>query len=134
MQFSCKYRLLAKQLHQAVFVRIPIGYAFPCHTTFHRSLSHSSRNLGDKAWVYGFGDEIEWSESKVVNTIDVVNHIGNRLFGQVGNGMHSSHFHFFVDGCGVYIECTTEDIGETNNVVYLVGIVGTSRGDKHIRA
>ena len=127
MQFSGKHSFLAKQLHQTVFVRFPIGYVFSCHATFHGRLSHSRRNLGDKAWVYGLGDEIERSESKVVNTIDVVNHIRNRLFGQVGNGVHGGHFHFFIDGCGVYIECTAEDVRKTNNVVYLVGIVGTSR-------
>ena len=58
--------------------------------------------------------------------IYVVHNIGHRLLGKVGNGMHCSQFHLFVDGGGVNVERTTEDIGETYYIIYLVGIVRAS--------
>ena len=58
--------------------------------------------------------------------IHIVHHIRNRLLGQVGNGVYGSHLHLLVDSRRVNVEGSTEDIGETNHVVDLVGVVGTS--------
>ena len=46
--------------------------------------------------------------------------------------MNGSHFHIFVDGGCMHIQCSTEYIGETYNIVYLVGIVGTTCRHKNI--
>ena len=58
--------------------------------------------------------------------IHIVHHIRNRLLGQIGDSMNGSHLHLLVDGRSMNVEGSTEDIGETNHVVDLVGVVGTS--------
>ena len=65
--------------------------------------------------------------------ISLVHYIGYRLFGEVGDGMYCGDFHFFVDGLGLCVKCTAEDIGETDYIVYLVRIVGTAGGHQYIR-
>ena len=65
--------------------------------------------------------------------IHIVHHIRYRLLGQIGDGMYGSHLHLLVDGSGVYVKGTTEDIGETDHVVNLVGVVGTTRSHKRVR-
>ena len=59
--------------------------------------------------------------------IDIVHHIGHGLLGQIGDGVNGCQLHLLVDGCGVNVEGTTEDVGETDDVIDLVGIVGTTR-------
>ena len=46
--------------------------------------------------------------------------------------MYGGQFHLFVDGGGVYVEGTTEDIGEADDVIDLIGIVGTARGHQYV--
>ena len=58
--------------------------------------------------------------------IHIVHHIRNRLFGQIGDSMNGSHLHLLVDGRSMNVEGSTEDIGETDHVVNLVGVVRTS--------
>ena len=52
--------------------------------------------------------------------------VGYRLFCQIGNSVYGGDFHFFVDRLGMRIQSTTEDVRETDNIVNLVRIVGTS--------
>ena len=65
--------------------------------------------------------------------IDIIHHIGNRLFCQVGDGVNGSEFHFFVDGCRVNVEGTSENVGEANDIIDLIGIVGTTCRHEHVR-
>ena len=118
--------LLSEQLAQAVLVCVPVGDCLAGHTAFDSSLCHRCRYLGDKSWVNWFRDEIVATECQVVHVIYVVHHVGHRLLGKVGDGMHGSQLHLLVDSSGMHVERTTEDIWESDNVVYLVGIVATT--------
>ena len=132
MQVSGKLGFLTEHLHEPVFVFLPVGYLFSCHTTVDGCLCHSHAHLCNQSRVDGFWNEVFRSEGEVVDMIDIVHHIGHRLLGKIGNGINSSHFHLFVDGSGVDIERSPEDIRKSDDVVNLVGIVGTSSCHDHI--
>ena len=118
-----EFGLLTQQDGQRPLVLVPILDGLAGHTTVDGCLGDSSRNLRDEAWVNRLGNEIVASEVQVVNLIDVVHHIGHGLLGQVGNGVHGSQLHLFVDGGGMNVQGSAEDVGEANDVVDLVGIV-----------
>ena len=58
VQLACEFRLLSEQLHEALFVGIPIGYGTTGDTTFDGSFGHSGAHFGDKTWVDRFRNEI----------------------------------------------------------------------------
>ena len=113
-------------------VSIPVLDIFTGYTTFHGSMGHGDRHFCYQTWVYRFRNEVFRSESEVVYMISFVHYIGYGLFGQIGNSVHGSNFHFFVNGFGLCIQCTTEDIRETNHIVDLVRIVRTSGCHQYI--
>ena len=60
-----------------------------------------------------------------------VRHILPRQFGQrIGGG----NFHFVIDGPRPHVQRPPENIGESQNVVDLIGIVRTPRRNDHITA
>ena len=59
--------------------------------------------------------------------IGTIHNIGHRAASQFGNGARRSHFHFFVDGRSSHIQRTAENIGETNDIIDLIGIVRAPR-------
>ena len=66
--------------------------------------------------------------------INFIDYIRNRLLGQVSDSVYSCQLHFFVDGTCVNVECTAEDIWETDYVVDLVWIVRTACWHQDVRA
>ena len=104
------------------------------YSTFHRSFCYSARHLCDEAWVYRFRDEVFRTEGKVVYMVGRVNNIGYRLFCQIGDSVYGRNFHFFIDGFGMSVQCTTEDIRKADYIIYLVRIVGTSGCHQYIGA
>ena len=121
-----EFRLLSQQYAQRVLVFFPVSNILTGHATVNGSLCHSGAHLGDESWVNRLRNEVVASEGQVVYLIDIVHHVGNRLFGQVGNSHDGSHLHLLVDGLSVNVECSTEDVWEADNVVNLVGIVGAA--------
>ena len=65
--------------------------------------------------------------------VGFVHHVGYGLFGKIGDGVYGSNLHLFVDGLCLSIECAAEDIGEADNVVNLVRIVGTAGRHQYVR-
>ena len=118
--------LLTEQLAQFLLVLLPIFDRGASYAAFHGSLGYGSRNLGNQTWVYWLWNEVLRTECEVVYVIYVVHYVWHRLLSQVGDGVNGSHLHLLVDGTGVNVECTTEDIWETDNIVDLVWIVGTA--------
>ena len=44
--------------------------------------------------------------------------------------MYGGHLHFLIDSLGMYIQRTTEDVWEADNIINLIGVVAaTSRHD-----
>ena len=66
--------------------------------------------------------------------VSFVDHVGHRFLGQSGDGTYGSQFHFFIDGSGTGVEGTTENVGESDDIVDLVRIVGTSGRHQYVRA
>ena len=118
--------LLSQQHTQRVFVLLPVGDGLTGNTTIDGCTGHSGRHLRDESRIDGFGNEIVAAEVQVVYLVDIIHHIGNRLLGQVGNGMDGSKLHLLVDGSGMNVEGTTEDIGKAYHIINLVWIVSAA--------
>ena len=132
IQFLGKLSLLAQQDRKRVFILFPVVYLSASHSAINSSFGYGSADLGDESWIDGLGDEVFATKSQVVHLIDIVHHIGNGLLGQIGNSVNSGQFHLFVDGCGMNVKCTAEDIGEADHVVDLVRIVCTTGGHQGV--
>ena len=126
IQFLCELCLLTEQFAQFILISSPVCDGLSCNSTFDSGLCHGSGNLGDKTRVHGLGDKVQWSEREIVHLIDVVDNVRNRLLGQIGDGVYGSQLHLLIDGAGVNVQRSAEDIGEAYDVVYLVGIVGAA--------
>ena len=119
-------RLLSQQYAERILILVPVLNLLASHTAVDGSLSHGGAHLGDETWVNRFRNEVLATEAQVVHLIYIVHHIGHGLLGQIGNGVDGSQLHLLVDGCGVDVERTAEDVGESDDVVNLVGIVSTT--------
>ena len=126
IKFLCKFGLLSKKYGERAFVFVPVLYFASGYTTVNSSLGYSCRNLRDESRVNGFGDEIVASESQVVNLVDIVHNVRDRLLGQVCNGIYGSKLHLFVDSSSVNIQSSAENVGEADDIVDLVRVVCTS--------
>ncbi len=127
-----EFRFLSEQLAQAALVSVPVINRFACHAALDSCLCDRRTHLCDEARVYRFRYKIFGSEGQVIDMIDLIDHVGHRLLGQIGYGEHRCHLHFFVDCRRVNVECAAEDVGEAYDIVYLVGVVRASCGHQHI--
>ncbi len=134
VQVARELRLLSEQLLQVLLVRLPVGNLLACHATLYGSLGNGSAHLGDESRVYGLRDEVFRSEGEVVDVVYLVDHVGNGLLGEVGDGEYGSHLHLLVDGGSVHVEGSAEDVGESDDVVDLVGIVAAAGRHQHVGA
>src|ERR1700733_2389212 len=103
--------------------------------------SGAHRGLGDgggfphqHTGIEGFGDQIFTAELQTLDAVRAADGVGDIFFCQIGESVGCSELHFFVDGGGTNVEGSTENEGESENVVDLVGIVGASSGDDDITA
>ena len=114
-------------------VSVPVFDFCASHSAFHSSFCHCAGNFGDEAWIYRFRDKVFRTERKVVYVVGCVDYIRHRLFCQVGNGVYGRNFHFFVDCFSLSVQSTAEDIWETDYIINLVRIVGTSGSHQYVR-
>ena len=63
-----------------------------------------------------------------------INNVGNRLFCQICNSIHSSQFHFLIYRFCVYVKSSTEYIRESYDIIYLVRIIASSCWHKDVGA
>ena len=126
VEFAGEFRFLPKQLPQTLFVVLPVCDFMPSHPAFDGGFGYSGTYFGDESRIYGFGNEVFWPESELIDTVNLIYNVRNRLFGQIGNRPDSCHFHLFVDGRSVYIQCPTEDVRESDDIVDLVGVVASA--------
>ena len=126
VELLSQFSLLTEQYRQRTLVFIPVLDGLAGHATLDGSLGNGSTHLCDETRVNRFRNEVLATEGEVVHLIDIVDHVGYRLFGKIGNSVNGSQLHLFVDGGSVNVECTTEDVWETNHVVDLVRIVSTT--------
>ena len=133
IQLAGQLVFLSHQFSQVILVFIPVGNLFAGHSRFHGGLCYGHGHFGNQTRVDRFRDEVFGAETQVVYVVGFIDYIGHRFLCQVGDGVYGSQFHFFVDGCSACVECSTEDIRESDDIVYLVGIVGTSGRHQDIR-
>ena len=126
MECACELCLLSEELAQMLLVVIPVGNLPTGYAAVHGSLGHRSTYLCDKSRVYRFRNEVLRTEGEVIDMINLIYDVGHWFLGKLCYGFRRSHFHFLVDGRGMHVERTTEDIREANDIVYLVRLVGTS--------
>ena len=124
--------LLPHQCPQLLAVSLPVGDGTARHSTLHGRTGNRHRHLGNETRIDGFRNEIVGTEGEITHIVGAVHNIGNRTPCQVGNGTHGRHLHLFVDGGGSRIKSTSENVGETDDIVDLVGVVGTTRRHDYV--
>ncbi len=105
-----------------------------CNTTFHRRLNHSHGDHFDKTRIKGFRNKIFRAKLKGFIGIGRGHHVGRFFCSQIGNGSYCSHLHFFINGRCTAVQCAAENKREAQNIVDLIRVVGTTRGQNSIRA
>ena len=130
----CELRFTAHKFEKLLFVTLPIGYNLACNSAFNSSFGNGGRDLHQQARVYRLWNEIVPAEREVPHLVHLVHNFGNRLLCKVGYSLYGCQLHLFVNGCCSHVECTAEYVGETNYVVYLVGVIAAAGAHKHIGA
>ena len=125
---------LPHQFAQVLAVSLPVLDGLACHAAFHCGACHGHRNLRDEARVHGFRNEVVGAEGEVAHVVGAVHDVGHGTACEVGYGSGCRHLHFLVNRRGSRVERTSEDVGETDYVVDLVGIVCAPRAHQHVGA
>ena len=124
----------AEAFRQLGFVGIPVQDWELGNASFHGCAGHCWSNRSEQAGVDGLGDNVLPTKNEVVFAVSHVDHIGNRLFGQIGQSTYGGQLHFFIDHFGAHVECTAKDIRETQNVVDLIGVIAAASGEDDVFA
>ena len=114
---------LPQHLAQVLLVGLEVLDRRACHTALHGGLGDRCTDLCYQPRVDRFRNEVLRSESQVVHMIDLIHYVRYGLLGQAGNRFYGCHLHLLVDGLGMDVQCAAEDVGESDDVVDLVGIV-----------
>ena len=133
IQLAGQFGFITHQFAQVNTVSIPVFNFSAGHSAFHSSFCHCAGNFGDEAWIYRFRDKVFRAEREVVHVVCRINYIGYRLFCQISDSVYGCNLHLFVDSFSVSIQSTAEDIRETDYIINLVRIVGTSGSHQYVR-
>ena len=126
-ELTDKLVVVTHHVTQTVVVGIPIGNRLAGHATFDSGLGHSDGHIGQQTRIERLRNQVFLTEGKALRVVSNVHHIRNRLVGKGCNSAHGSVLHVFVDAGGANVEGSTENVGETDNVVHLVRIVAAAR-------
>ena len=127
-----EFIIVPHHLTQMVGVALPVGDRLARHARVDSGFRHGARYTGQQAGIERFRKDIVASESGSFQLIGGVHHVGDRLLGKVGDGVDGGPLHLLVDRLGVRIQGAAEDIRESQHVVDLVRIVGTSGSEDDI--
>ncbi len=126
--------VVAHHLAQVVAVTIPVGDRLARDARFDGRLGHGCRDARQEPRVEGLGQDVVAAEGGPFQLVSGVHHVGHRLLGQLGDGVDGGALHLLVDGLGARVERPAEDVGEAQDVVDLVGIVGAAGGEDDVGA
>lgn len=104
------------------------------HARFDGRAGYGGGDAAEQAWVRQFRDQVVGTEFEPVDAEGGSQLRRNLLACQFRECVRSGELHRFVDLAGVDVECAAEDVGESQHVVHLVGVVGAARCDDHIGA
>ena len=105
---------------------INIGDMLARHARIHGGLGHGDRNSRDEPRIEGNRNQIFRAKVQARAMIGGGHLIGNILARQACEGLGGGDLHFLVDGAGPHIEGAAEYVGEAQDIVHLVGIVGAA--------
>ena len=122
------------ELLQFFLVGVHVGNGARGNALIGCSLSHGGRDFQHQARVKRLGNQILGAKSQLLASIGGGN--GFVLLGlcQIGNGMHGGNFHCIGDGGCTTVKRATEDVGEAQDVIDLVGVVGAACGHDGVAA
>ena len=81
MKVVCELCFLSKQLEEVIFIFLKVFDLVASNTTFHSCFGNGSTDNCNKTWVDRLWNKIFRTESKVVYMVNLIDNIGNRLFG-----------------------------------------------------
>lgn len=114
---------------QTVFICIPVGYLLTCHTGIYCSLCNGRSYACQQPRVESFRYDIFRAETYSLYIICGIYHFRYMFFCQTGYCIYGCEFHVLVYLRCMNVQCSAEYVGESQYVVYLIGIVGTTRGE-----
>ena len=117
---------------ELVAVGVPVGDCPAGHSGVDGGLGYGHRDTGDQARVEGLGNQVFAAEGDVVVIVCCGDDVGHRLLGQRGERFYGGYLHRVVDLGRANVERSSEDVGETEQVVHLVGVVGASGGEDDV--
>ncbi|KEH12384.1 hypothetical protein GY15_21180 [Delftia sp. 670] len=125
---------LVDEAGQALAVGVVVGDGAGGDAGLFGSLGHGRRDAQDQAGVEGRGDQVVGAELQLLALVGSGDFIADVLLGQCGDFAHAGQLHGFGDLGGAAVQRATEDVGEAQDVVDLVGVVRTARGHDAVRA
>ena len=100
----------------------------------HRRAGDGHCDLTDQARVERGGDDIVGAEHQLATAIGLRHAVMRGHAGEGGDRIGGGDLHRFVDLRRAHVQRATEDIGEAQDVIDLVGIVRPAGGDDRVRA
>ena len=119
---------------QAALVLRHIGDVFLGDAGIHRRLRDGGRDLDDQARIERHRHDVVGSVAQAAAGIGAIDLVGHVLARELGQRLGGGDLHLLVDRRGAHVESAAEDVGESQHVVDLVGIVRAPRGDDCVAA
>src|SRR5208337_2208158 len=86
----------------------------------------------EHARIKRLGDQVLATKFQSLDTVGTADRVRNVFLGQSCEGAGGRQLHLFIDGGGVHVQGAAEDERESQDVVNLVGIIGTASGHNDI--
>ena len=113
---------------QLFAVSVHVGDGALSHAAGYRGLHHGGRDLHHQARIKRFGDQVLGSKGQGFARIGGSDHLALLGLRQVSDGMYRGNFHLRRDGGRSCVQGATKDVGEAQDIVDLVGVVGATGG------
>ena len=109
-------------------VGVQIGDGAQRHAAALRRLGHGRGDLHHQPRIERLGDQVLGPERQLLPRVGRSHHLALLGLRQLGDRMHRGDLHLIGDGGGPAVQRSAEDVGEAQDVVDLVGIVGAAGG------
>ena len=119
---------------QPLAVGVHVLHRALCDPAVGCRLRHRWRNLHHQARIERLGDQVLRAESQLLAGVSGGHHLALLGLGQFGDGVYRRDFHLHRDRRCTCVQRTPKNVGETQNVVDLIGIVGATGGDDRVVA
>ena len=120
-------------VRQVARVSLQIDQRLARYAAVHRRLGDSRRDARDQPRIEGVGDDVVGTETQRHARPRAGHFLGHILARQHRQRLGGGDLHRVVDGGSAHVERATEDEGEAEDVVHLVGVVRPPRRDDAVR-